>query len=103
MNMLTKRSWDDELRHNVGRQIADLRHQVEALAKSVERSGGHLQHEAGDLGEAIWHTGSEFAHQIERQSQRAVRAIEKDPVPAIVTAAAIIAAGAMLMLLLSRR
>ena len=103
MNMLAKRSWDDELRHNVGRQIVDLRHQVEALAKSVERSGGHLQHEAGDLGEAIGDTGSEVAHQIGRQSQRAVRAIEKDPVPAIVTAAAIVAAGAMLLLVLSRR
>jgi hypothetical protein len=103
MNMLAKRTWEDELRHSVAHQVTELRHQVEALARSIERTGSHMRHDGGDVGDAIWHTGAELAHQIGRQSRRAVRAIERDPVPAVATAAALIAAGAVLILVLSRR
>lgn len=103
MNMLAKRSWDDELRHTVAHQIADLRHQVEALARSVEHTGGGLQHDAGELGQALWHGGSDIAHQLSRQSQRVVRALEKDPTPAVVTLAALVAVGAVVGLMLARR
>lgn len=103
MNMLAKRTWDEELRHDVAHQVSDLKRQVEALAQAVGHAGTGLQRDAGDVGEAIWHTGADIAHEIGRQSKRAVRAVQKDPTPALVTFAALIAVGAVIGLMLSRR
>ena len=103
MNMLAKRTWDEELRHTVAHQISDLKRQVESLAESVGHAGAGLQRDAGEVGEVIWHTGADLAQEIGRQSQRAVRAVQKDPTPALVTLAALIAVGAVIGLMLSRR
>lgn len=103
MNMLAKRTWDEELRHNVAHQVADLKRQVESLAEFVGDAGAGLQQGAGDVGEVIWHTGADIAQEIRRQSKRAVRAVQKDPAPALVTLAALIAVGALIGVMLSRR
>lgn len=100
MAWLQQRTWQDEMRDNLAHQVHTLRRELAAFGGTAGRYGSHLQHDAGEVGEALVRGGAAVAHQIGRQAKRAGRAVRNDPAPAI---AAVIMAGCLLSLVLSRR
>jgi hypothetical protein len=98
-----RRRWQDEVQERVAHQLSAIRHDVAALGKSVAVRGGHLQHDAGDIGEALWHGGEAMARQLGRQATRASRALREDPMPAVIGVVAIVGVVAALGLAFGRK
>jgi hypothetical protein len=94
------RSWQDEMRDNLARQISHLTREMHSLGNTSGRYAHHLQDDAGELGRALLHSGKAAAKKLGRQAKRTGRAIKADPTPAI---AATIAAACLLSLLASRK
>lgn len=108
MAWFEQRSWQDEIRDDVGHHLTALRRELAALSgeagrrgqKLAERYGHQLQHGAGEIGDALVHQGAAVARQVGRQARRAGQAVRNDPAPAV---AAAIAVACVASLLLSRR
>ncbi len=81
MNWMTRRnSWTDDLQDDVAHQLAGLRRAVMALGGDA---GRYARHEAGELGDALLHSGVAAARQIGRTAKVAGTAIRRDPAPAV--------------------
>lgn len=98
MGWLASRTWQDEIQERIARQLAELQHEVAALGKSVARTGGHIQEDAGDLSEALWHGGEMAAQQFSKGAVRLGRAARENPVPVVVAVVAAIGVIAALSL-----
>lgn len=103
MGWSARRRWQDEVQGRLAHQLSELRRDVASLGKSVAVSGGHLQHDAGDIGEALLHGGEAVARQLGQQARRVGRAIREDPMPAVVGVVAIVGVVAALSLAFGRR
>ena len=110
MGWLAKRRWQDEVQDRLVHQLAEIRRDVASLGKSVAVRGGHLHHDAGDIGEALWHGGESLLHggeavarQFGRQATRAGRALKEDPMPAVIGVVAIVGVVAALSLAFGRK
>jgi len=103
MGWLARRRWQEEVQDRLTHQLAGIRRDVASLGRSVAVRGGHLQHDAGDIGEALWHGGEVVARQFGRQATRAGRALKEDPMPAVIGVVAIVGVVAALSLAFGRK
>lgn len=97
MSLFSRRSWTDELQDNVGHHLAALRREVQSLSRDAGKYGRGLQHDAGDLGEALAAQGAQMARQLGRQARRAGEAVRQDPVPAMVSLVAVACLASLLL------
>ena len=86
--------------HELEDQLAHLRRELAKLGRAVGHVGAEVSHDAAELGEALWKGGSAVARSVGRSAVGAGQAVRRDPLPAI---AAVIAAGCILSLVLSRK
>ncbi len=103
MGWLARKSWQDEVQDRLAHQLSEIRRDVASLGKSVAVRGGHLQHDAGDIGEALWHGGEAVARQLGQQARRTGRALREDPMPAVIGVVAIVGVVAALSLAFGRK
>lgn len=81
MAFRSRRGWQGNIQDDVGHHLAQLRREVASLSRSAGRYGNHLQH---DLGEAVVRQGGALARELGHQAMKAGRAVQHDPVPALV-------------------
>jgi hypothetical protein len=86
MSWMSHRGWTDGLQHDFSRHLEALRREVQAMGGNAGRMA---RNEAGELGEALLHSGAVAAREIGRQARRTGAAIQRDPVPVLVGAIAV--------------
>jgi len=83
----------EHTQHRLGRQVASLARDAGHLSDALARYASSTRHDVGriahDVADEALHQGTAAAKVIGKQAWKAGRAVQKDPLPAVMAVAAI--------------